>query len=186
MAVIMLDYGVGMGLIVDGRLYVGSSGAAAEFGHTKYSPAGPQCRCGKRGCIESYISDYALYRDAETLLDSHNEDALHPPEEQMQGLVQLAREGNEKILGLFRHAGTVLGTGIANLLALMSPEMVVITGAGVRAYEFMQPSVQQSIRDALVEDMIANTRIESMPWQEDLTAKGIIALALSLPKQNTP
>lgn len=179
MAVIMLDYGVGMSLIMDGRLYLGSFGAAAEFGHTKYSPTGPQCRCGKRGCIEAYVSDYAIYRDARMLLDSHNGDAMHPPEEQMQALVDLAQGGNEKIQQLFREAGTVLGTGIANLLALISPEKVIITGAGVRAYDLMKKSIHQALRDSLVEDLIAHTKIEPIAWQEDLTAKGIIALALT-------
>ena len=87
MAVLMLGTGVGMGLIVGGKVYDGRTGAAAEFGHTKYQMDGPFCHCGRRGCIESFVGDYALYRDARAMLDLPNTDALHPSEEQMQVLL---------------------------------------------------------------------------------------------------
>ena len=90
MAVLMLGTGVGMGLIVGGKVYDGRTGAAAEFGHTKYQMDGPFCHCGRRGCIESFVGDYALYRDARAMLDLPNTDALHPSEEQMQVLCDLA------------------------------------------------------------------------------------------------
>ena len=177
--VIMIGYGVGGGLIVNGELYSGHFGAAAEFGHTKYSHDGPQCACGKRGCIEAYVSDYALYRDASAVMDLPATDSRHPSEKQMQNLTQLARDGNPYALELYRRSGHVLGYGIANILALMSPEQVIVSGPGVRAYEFMEQGIQEGITDSLVPELVGLSRVEAYPWSEDMTGKGIITLALT-------
>jgi predicted NBD/HSP70 family sugar kinase len=175
MAVIMLGTGVGMGLIVGGKVYSGRTGAAAEFGHTKYQIDGPFCHCGRRGCIESFVGDYALYRDARAMLDLPNTDALHPSEEQMQALCDLAARGEPMALGLFEQAGRALGFGLTNLIALISPSLILVSGSGVRAYEYLEPSMRRSLSDALVETLLANTRIQPYPWNEDLALRGIIA-----------
>jgi N-acetylglucosamine repressor len=176
MAVLMLGTGVGMGLIVGGKVYDGRTGAAAEFGHTKYQMDGPFCHCGRRGCIESFVGDYALYRDARAMLDLPNTDALHPSEAQMQVLCDLAAKGDPVALGLFEQAGRALGFGLTNLIALISPSLILVSGSGVRAYEYLEPSMRRSLRDGLVETLLANTEIRPQPWDEDLTLRGITAL----------
>jgi N-acetylglucosamine repressor len=178
MAVLMLGPGVGMGLIVGGKVYDGRTGAAAEFGHTKYQMDGPFCHCGRRGCIESFVGDYALYRDARAMLDLPNTDALHPSEEQMQALCDLAAKGDPVALGLFDQAGRALGFGLTNLIALISPSLILVSGSGVRAYEYMEPSMRRGLRDGLVETLLDNTEIRPFSWNEDLTLRGIIALVL--------
>ena len=136
--VIMIGYGVGGGLVVNGSLYSGHFGAAAEFGHTKYSHEGPQCACGKRGCIEAYVSDYALYRAAADHLALPSGDSAHPSEQQMQALTQLALKGDPTAQRIYAEAGRALGFGIANVLALFNPDLVLITGSGVRGFDAMQ------------------------------------------------
>jgi len=178
MAVLMLGTGVGMGLIVGGQVYDGRTGAAAEFGHTKYQMDGPFCHCGRRGCIESFVGDYALYRDARAMLDLPNTDALHPSDAQMQVLSDLAAKGDPVALGLFEQAGRALGFGLTNLIALISPSLILVSGSGVRAYEYMEPSMRRSLRDGLVETLLANTEIRPYPWNEDLTLRGITALVM--------
>lgn len=177
-AVIMIGYGVGGGLIVGGELYSGHFGAAAEFGHTKFSHEGPQCACGKRGCIEAYVADYALYRDASAVMDLPATDRRHPSEKQMGRLTQLAVDGNPAASRLFQQAGQALGFGIANILALLSPQRVVVTGPGVRAYEQMRQGILEGIEDSLIPELIGRADIDPYPWSQDMTGKGIIALAL--------
>ena len=176
--VIMIGYGIGGGLVVNGSLYSGHFGAAAEFGHTKYSHEGPQCACGKRGCIEAYVSDYALYRDASAVMDLPATDRRHPSEKQMQRLTELGHQKHSYAVDLFHQAGKVLGYGIANILALMSPERIVVTGPGVRAYALMEPGIHEGINEALVPELIGRSQIEPYSWSEDMTGKGVIALAL--------
>lgn len=178
LAVVMVGYGVGMAITIDGKPYLGAHGSSAEFGHTKYESNGALCACGKRGCIEAYVSDYALYRDAHTLLPLPMGDSAHPSEEQMQALVRLAENGNPVARQIFDKAGSVLGTGIANVLALFNPDQVLITGSGVRAYEQLKPSLDQALSDALVEELIGQTRIATYGWDHDMTCMGAIQLAL--------
>ncbi|MEJ2042996.1 MAG: ROK family transcriptional regulator [Reinekea sp.] len=177
-AVIMLGYGIGMGMFINGELHLGHHGASAEFGHTKYLPEGAQCLCGKRGCIEAYVGDYALYRDASALFPMHHEDSLHPTEDSMQSLVDQADAGSIELQNLFLRTGRVLGHGISNLIALLSLEKIVISGPGSRSYHLMQPGLQSGLEESLVSELIADTKIELAPWDEDMTIKGIVVLAL--------
>lgn len=178
LAVVMLGTGIGMGLILGGKLHAASSGAGAEFGHTKYQIDGPLCHCGRRGCIESFVGDYALYRDARSMLDLPNTDALHPSEEQMQALVDLAQSGHPVATSLFQQAGRALGYGLSNLIALIGPDLVLITGSGVRGYPQMEPEMRRSLDEALVDTLLAQTEIRSYPWNEDLTIRGIVLQVL--------
>lgn len=175
LAIVMIGSGVGMGLFIDGKLYLGHTGASAEFGHTKYQVDGPLCMCGMSGCLESYVADYALYRDARTILDLPPTDAQHPSEEQMRMLTRLARGGNSQVAQLFEKAGRVLGYGLGNLIALLSPELVLISGAGVRGYRELEAGIRRGLDEALLANLRADTRIEAYPWDEDLTIRGVIA-----------
>jgi predicted NBD/HSP70 family sugar kinase len=178
LAVVMLGTGIGMGLIIGGRLHSASSGAGAEFGHTKYQIDGPLCHCGRRGCIESFVGDYALYRDARSMLDLPNTDALHPSEEQMQALVDLAESGHPVATSLFQQAGRALGYGLSNLIALIGPDLVLITGSGVRGYGQMESEMRRSLDEALVDTLLAQTEIRPYPWTADLTIRGIVLQVL--------
>lgn len=178
LAVVMLGTGIGMGLILGGKLHSASSGAGAEFGHTKYQIDGPLCHCGRRGCIESFVGDYALYRDARSMLDLPNTDALHPSEEQMQALVELAESGHPVATSLFQQAGRALGYGLSNLIALIGPDLVLITGSGVRGYGQMEAEMRRSLDEALVDTLLAQTEIRAYPWDEDLTIRGIVLQVL--------
>ncbi len=177
-AVVMLGNGVGMCLLVDGKPYLGASGASAEFGHTKVGIDGPLCACGKHGCIEAYISDYALYREAVATLELPPSERFHPTEQQMRLLTARACGGDTDARAVFERAGRALGLGLANVLALLDPDIVVVTGAGVRGFELMASSMQATLEQALVDDLIGDTRIIAHPWDQDLSCIGGVATAL--------
>lgn len=177
LVVIMLGYGIGMSVLINGEPFLGANGSAAEFGHSKYQPDGALCACGRRGCIEAYASDYALYRAADHLaLPSGN--SAHPSEQQMQALTQLALQGDPVVQHIYTEAGRALGYGIANVLALFNPDLVLITGSGVRGFDAMQAAMHSAIDDALVAELKGTTRIESCAWDRDMTCMGGIAMTL--------
>ncbi len=178
LAVVMLGAGVGMGLVLGGNLYDGSTGAAAEFGHTKFQIDGPLCMCGKRGCVESYVSDYALHRDARTMFGLPAVNVQHPSESEMRAISDLADGGDERARTLFEQAGRVLGYGIGNLIALVSPDLVLVTGPGVRAYRHLEGGMRQGLGDAMVETLLTHTHIEPLPWEEDLAFRGVVGQVL--------
>lgn len=177
-AVVMLDYGVGMGLYLDNRLFEGANGMAAEFGHSNHIPGGALCRCGKRGCIEAYLSDYALVRAATHLPETTDPKEINAGVAGLAALIARADEGDEDALTAFASAGRVLGYGLARLLAILDPKRIVLTGAAMRAFRFMEASMYQGLEEALVEDLRQNYEIDVMPWNEDFIRRGLVAQAM--------
>lgn len=177
-AVIMLDYGVGMGLYLDNRLFSGASGTAAEFGHANHIPGGALCRCGKKGCLEAYLSDYALVRSATHLPDDADPISIKAGVEGLGQLIDHAGNGDKDALTAFAEAGRVLGYGIARLIAMIDPKRVVLTGAAMRAFSFMEKGMWEGLEDALVEDLRNNFSLDVMPWNEDFIRSGLIAQSM--------
>lgn len=177
-AVVFMGYGVGMGLILDGRVYHGPTGAAAEFGHMNHLPGGPLCRCGRRGCVEAYAADYSILRWA-----SGNADHLLPSfkaiaEDEMQSLETAARNGEPHAVAAYAKAGEALGYGLARMLALLNPSRIVLAGPGTRAIDLIEPSLRKAIEDGVVDELRRNLEIEVVPIHTDMIIKGTIDDAL--------
>ncbi|KAJ8001018.1 hypothetical protein DPEC_G00186450 [Dallia pectoralis] len=146
---IITGTGIGGGIIQHNELIHGSTFCAAELGHIMVSLDGPECTCGSLGCIEAYASGMALQREAKRL---HDEDALSV--EGMMDvknnelvsavhLINAARLGNSRAKEALRTAGVALGVGIVNILHMVNPSMVILSG--VLASHYLDP-VQQVIR----------------------------------------
>lgn len=173
-AVIFMGYGVGMGLVIDGKTYHGSTGAAAEFGHMNHIPHGALCRCGRAGCIEAYASDYGILRNAEnlpitTLPPSH---AVEP--EVMAALEKAARSGDQAALKAYRIAGEAIGFGLARMIALLNPDRIVVSGPGIRAFDLVEPAIRIAIEDGVVLALRQNVKIEKLPMDHDMIISGTI------------
>jgi predicted NBD/HSP70 family sugar kinase len=115
---IKLSYGVGAGLILNGELYRGSAGTAGEIGHLTIDENGPVCRCGNRGCLETYIGYQALL------------DALKPTHGALplRDMISLALDGDPGCRRVLGDAGRHLGVALAGLVNLVNPEVVVVGG----------------------------------------------------------
>jgi len=113
-AVVTIEYGVGMGLVLDNRLYRGSGGLGLELGHTKVQLDGALCRCGKRGCLEAYLADYALVREARVALGMHSE-SFGPIDIMLETLYEQAKAGNQNARTIFHRAGRYLAVALSNL-----------------------------------------------------------------------
>ncbi|MXN65215.1 ROK family protein [Stappia sp. GBMRC 2046] len=177
-AVIFIDYGVGMGLYVDNKLFVGETGAAAEIGHTSHIPGGALCRCGRHGCLEAYLGDYAIVRMARDLPPSTPPEEIPVSARTFSDLVNAAAGGDEAVLDAFHRAGVALGYGVARLAAILSPSPIILTGAGIIAYRYMEAGLRQGLEEALVEDLRKTVQIESVDWEEDLIVHGTLAQAM--------
>uniref|UniRef100_A0A673XVU7 Bifunctional UDP-N-acetylglucosamine 2-epimerase/N-acetylmannosamine kinase n=1 Tax=Salmo trutta TaxID=8032 RepID=A0A673XVU7_SALTR len=145
---IITGTGIGGGIIQHNELIHGSTFCAAELGHIMVSLDGPECMCGSRGCIEAYASGMALQKEAKRL---HDEELL-----EVEGMVDLkkaesisaihlinaARLGNRKAEAVLRTAGMALGVGIVNILHMVNPSLVILSGVLAAHY---QAPVQQVI-----------------------------------------
>ncbi|WP_051644936.1 ROK family protein [Labrenzia sp. DG1229] len=177
-AVIMLDYGVGMGLYLNNQLFSGASGTAAEFGHANHIPGGALCRCGKRGCLEAYLSDYALVRSATHLPEDTDPMTIRAGVRGLAQLLDKAASGDENALKAFHEAGRVLGYGVARVIAMIDPKRLVLTGAAMRAFSFMEKGMRDGLEEALVADLRNNFSLDVMPWNEDFIRSGLIAQSM--------
>lgn len=135
-AVITVGTGIGGGIVIDGRLYRGSTGAAGEFGHMCVEPGGRPCSCGNRGCWEQYASGNALVREARWLASERRTEAEalldlgDGTPEGVQGLhvTEAAREGDPVALAAFEFVARWLGLGMADVTAILDPECFILGG----------------------------------------------------------
>ncbi len=145
--------GIGGGVILDGRLYHGSSDVAGEIGHTTIDSTGRYCRCGNYGCLEAYASGPAIALRAREALERDEVSALHKMVHgQLDQLTaatvyEAANKGDALALEVVRDTAKFLGTGVANLLNVLNPDVVVITGgvtqAGDRLFEPLRAEVKR-------------------------------------------
>lgn len=142
--VVLLSDGIGMGLVHQGRRFSGTRSSGGEFGHMTHRPDGALCRCGRRGCIEAYAGNYAIWRAAGGLAEdaAPAEDLTH---DEMQALAARARAGSAPERLAFARAGEAIGFGLGSIFALFDPAPVALVGAGAEAFDL----VEAPLRDAL-------------------------------------
>jgi len=153
MMMLTVGTGIGGGIVVNGNLYRGAFGIAAEFGHLRVVPDGHLCGCGARGCFEQYASGNALLRHAREAISASPEIArnlLSRGDGTVAGLTgkaitDAAREGGPVALAAFNTTGQWLGAGIASLSVLHDPACVVIGGGVIDAGEILLKPTREAL-----------------------------------------
>ncbi|MFD4946554.1 ROK family protein [Streptomyces sp. NPDC058239] len=136
LAYIKVASGVGAGLVIDGHIYRGPGGTAGEIGHITLDESGPVCRCGNRGCLETFTAArYVL----PLLQPSHGSDLT------MERVVQLARGGDPGCRRVIGDVGRHIGSGVANLCNLLNPSRVVLGGSLAEAGELVLMPIRDSV-----------------------------------------
>jgi predicted NBD/HSP70 family sugar kinase len=176
--VITLDGGIGMGLFVNGEPYSGQHGVGAEFGHMKIDRAGPLCRCGQHGCIEAFAGDYAILREAAKILDVPAAQDEAEMQRQLDDIARRARDGDARLLSLFRQVGEILGLGVANLINIIDPQRVVVTGVGMRAADLIEPSLRAAVQANALAAPPGRCDIVFHDWTDEVWSRGAAALIL--------
>ncbi len=132
-----LGTGIGGGIIVDGRLVHGASDVAGELGHMTIETNGRRCGCGNDGCLEAYASGPAIARRAAEAIEAGAESSLRtaPVAVTAETVFQAAADGDPLALEVVQDTARYLGVGVANLINILNPEVVVICGGVTRAGE---------------------------------------------------
>jgi len=133
--VITLENGIGAGMMLNGQLVRGHLGIASEFGHLCADLQGPPCRCGRKGCIEAFVGNNSILRDAKELVrqGKWSQSDLNPEDIEFNEVIAELSKGNAELKSIYRKAGEILGVGIYNMITMLAPERVIITGKGVAA-----------------------------------------------------
>lgn len=139
MVLLTLGTGVGGGLVLAGGLWRGADGMAGEIGHITVEPGGRVCRCGNAGCLETYASATGIvdsYRNLAGIEEAVTAEEVH----------RRAHEGDANARQSYREAGRSLGIAFAALVNLLNPELIVIGGGVLPAWDLFMPAAEQELR----------------------------------------
>ncbi len=167
---VKLSYGVGAGLILGGELFRGSTGTAGEMGHLTIDEDGPVCRCGNRGCLETYIGSHALL------------DALRTTHERLtlRDLVTLALDGDVGCRRVLQDAGRHLGVALAGLVNLVNPSVVVLGGELAAVGEVITEPLQAALERCAIPSAAAAVQVVGSTLGPDADLVGGLVTADAL------
>jgi glucokinase len=150
---ITLGTGVGSGIVVDGKLVYGYDGFAGEVGHTIVQPEGRLCGCGRRGCVETYSSVTGIKKTAIELMENTKTPSLLRmlPEEEIGGktIYDAAIKGDELALKCFDITAKMLAIGMANAVAITSPEKIFLFGGLTKSGDLLMTPLKKYFEESL-------------------------------------
>lgn len=162
----VVDYGIGAGIIFDGKLYRGIAHIEGQIGHTTVDEDGPRCACGNFGCLEVMASEPAIVRRVLKRLRAGERSVLssqfdHWDENSIsiQTIYQAARSGDELCKDVLRSAGRYLGIGMSTLINLFNPLFVVLSGGMVEVADLILPDIEDVIVHRALGDAGKSTKV---------------------------
>ena len=179
-----LGTGVGGGIISGGQLIDGVRGLGAEVGHMGIALDGPRCSCGSIGCLESFVSGWAIKREAEAVATTADGDRIRElagDGEIHAGVVaQAAEEGNPAAKAILDRAGRALGAAIGALTNIFNPRMIVIGGGVAAIGDHLLGPAREAMPIHSFVDMRADVTITYSALGQDTGIYGAAALALDM------
>lgn len=175
--VINIGWGIGLGMIVNGELFRGYNGFAGEFSHISLFPNNKMCSCGKSGCLETetsllVVAEKAIQglKEGRTSLLKLENLALNKAESTTKTIIEAAITGDRFAVELLSEAGYNIGRGIAILIHLFNPELIILSGRGATAGKLWLTPIQQAINEHCIPKISENTSIEisSLKYQAEL------------------
>lgn len=179
---ILLSHGIGMGLMLKGSLFSGTHSSGAEFGHMIHQPEGALCRCGRRGCVEAYAGNYAIWRNAREG-DDNGPPTADISDTDMAALAAEARRHAGPERRAFETAGRALGYGLGNLFALIDPAPVCFVGHGASAFDLIEPALRAAIERTAGGQHSESITFDTEPNEMPLIREGCAVRALSFVDQ---
>lgn len=159
-----VGWGVGLGMIINGKLFRGTSGFAGELSHIPMVERGILCNCGKQGCLETVASGTALVRLAKEGLSTGRNSTLNKISEKGQELIpktiiQAANEGDQFAISIISQVGLELGKGIAILIQLFNPELIILGGRVAEANQYLLTPIEQALNHYSIPKLRNQTKI---------------------------
>jgi glucokinase-like ROK family protein len=183
---IFLNAGVGLGagIMIDGKLFRGSHGFASEVGHIIMDPQGELCGCGRKGCWETQVGPRAVIRRfKEKLRQGVPSTVLHAADNDLENIMfetiaNAALQGDSAALIAMQEVGESLGFGIANLVNIFNPQMVILGGELNYASEILLPVVRKVVMNNALKLENQDLKVEASAHGRDACVMGAIALVL--------
>lgn len=166
-----IGVGIGAGIIVGGELYRGASNFSGEVGHMTIAEDGPLCRCGNRGCWETLASE-------KTLMNRFNQHSPDSPSK-YEDILNAAKKGDATAIELFKEIGSQLGVGLANLINILNPELIVIGNRLSIAGDLLQSTMLRTIEERSLSYHRKKTRVDFAKLNIRSTALGAASLPIT-------
>ncbi len=179
--------GIGGGIVTDGRIYRGAHGFAAEIGHIIVEPGGPLCGCGNQGCWEQVASGHAIQRAGREAAERYPHSGIARLAEGVPARVtgsvvtRAAQDGDETARAILAKVGRRLGEGIAGLVNVLDPDVVVVGGGAAAAGDLLlEPARKAFLRSVEAPDDRPAVPLLPAELGNDAGVVGAAALALEL------
>lgn len=184
--VINIGWGIGLGMIIGGELFRGENGFAGEFSHIPLFNNGKLCSCGKSGCLETETSLFVIIEKAKAGIQAGRVTALkqlvsgkeEDLEKDAEAIISSAGKGDRFAIELLSEAGYNIGRGIAILIHLLNPGVIVLSGRGASAGKIWQAPIQQALNEHCIPRLSANTEIAISALGHEAELIGSAALVM--------
>ena len=177
-----LDYGIGLGILIDGKVYYGKSGFSGEFGHIPFFNNEIICHCGKKGCLETEASGNALLRKfKEKIKQGYTSSALKKNKKiediTLTDIIQAAKNEDVLVIELLADIGENLGKGLAVLINVFNPELIILGGTLSETGEYLKLPTKSSINKYSLSLVNADTEFKLSKLGEKAGIIGACLLA---------
>jgi predicted NBD/HSP70 family sugar kinase len=178
MILLKVSHGIGAGIVFDGVLYRGINNSSGEVGHTTIDVAGPLCRCGNYGCLEAFASDDAL---VSYVIKAIKEGQTSRVSEMVTDLEQVTTDmiyraadlGDLLAMEALKRVGRYLGIGIANMVNIFNPKLIVISGNIAKVQNHVSDTLRQTVRERTFESCCSDLEIRFSMQATENTLKGM-------------
>lgn len=185
--VVNIGWGVGLGMVLNGELFRGNNGFAGEFSHIPLFSNGKICSCGKHGCLETETSLLVIIEKAIEGLKSGKLSVLKAPmlqhyEEANEAIINAVQDGDRFAIELFSQAGYNIGRGVAILIHILNPEMIILSGRGSSAGKVWEAPMQQAMNEHCIPRLASNTSLEisTLGYQAELIGSAALVMEHSV------
>jgi predicted NBD/HSP70 family sugar kinase len=169
---LIVEGGIGMGILADNKYLLGARGFSGEIGHCKFTPGAEDiCNCGQKGCLEAIASGMNIARQYAEHTGTQSS-ALNFVE-----VLEKARCGDSVALSIFERAGRAIGSALSTAISLLNPEMVIVGGDLITAEDVMLPIIQDQIRQQTRPRSLETVKIVVSGLGLDIRLKGTASLA---------
>lgn len=177
-----MSTGIGGGIVINGEIYHGANDSAGEVGHQILLPNGPLCGCGKRGCLEAICSGPAIARRAKEAIQKQSDTAIltladgHIETVKSEHVLAAARQGDALALELIDETAYYMGWGIANLVNILNPDIVLLGTIAIAAGDLLLQPIRKTVSDLAMARPAEAVKI--MPAQLGESLGDLAAIAL--------
>jgi N-acetylglucosamine repressor len=183
--VLLLSWGIGLGLILNGKLYRGASGFAGEFSHIPAVENGKLCWCNKQGCLETVASATALSALVKEGIDSGKASSIFESIDISKEyispniVIAAANQGDQFAVNILSEIGHELGKGIASLIQILNPEIIILGGRMSKAKQYIITPIQQALNSHCNPLLTNNINIVSTNLGEEAIALGLAIMVVN-------